>query len=883
METRNEHGHASSSAGGGSKTSTPALLSGLQLGDIDLRFEKKGSQGRMDTQRSYNNQSVINMDEACIRRQQRADELLAIEDNLPTYDEAADDSVILVGFADVWSEIRKDCFKWLQKASEKIPLPDKLRMSRKVCSQIDTDTLPRPTWQVIHGSLLCLLGLLPSLQSTLLDGLREELKIDSLLMSFIGHVQLTVREVATQCLFSFHCLGSATFVDKVLSRLDHLVGQLYANIHQQHAIEHEVGGLLSVVHKLVESTVVDTEGASMCNLWERVIDVLAKYLPNPSSIVRQHAAQALLTAYKRPDMNGDTSIRKRINDVIREGLHISKPSCVSAERDQHWECLEMCLIMLEDIMNFSLANDLDALMQGSDSHPANPPSIWQVIPQITNVLPSAMYHVRFEIRRMIGQLVPTFVRFVVLFSGSNGVGPYRWQYSSMDATDVIRASINAMLMSELSKALQLCMEVLDSDSLDAHASEKSETGPSFFAIDSSVIDPAHLFAHWGLHIAGRLTEIEFRKSFAVHVKRLVMLSLPAREYLFAVVQSHMEQLAAFDVLSCKTESFISCDYVELLVLQHTVVCRYRQRTDVKSLISISVPANAVLSESARCWSGIREQCGSVPTVLAFLRDPSTNPASLLVLQPFGEGEQAHHQHNTTNLSRYVCEAVAPALTNFLSSALPAADDEDVILSLAQIAGEWLICVTNKQQQQMWLDGMAFGVRSLYQAFDLLIQGYASMHSSSSISTELRTQQLGQVILEILLIAKNNEYEANFSQLLQMLKLAVQLMPNAPKDADMSSIKGLVVAWKLAIQDKLNPQMAAVDEDIPLIQADDGDEDEDANNEIESDEFSDWDEDSETNECDVTLSSVASGHVSTASAEDLVEAVSTLTLILEKLS
>jgi hypothetical protein len=133
------------------------------------------------------------------------------------------------------------------------------------------------------------------------------------------------------------------------------------------------------------------------------------------------------------------------------------------------------------------------------------------------------------------------------------------------------------------------------------------------------------------------------------------------------------------------------------------------------------------------------------------------------------------------------------------------------------------------------------------------------------------------------LRKNNEYEANFSQLLQMLKLAVQLMPNAPKDADMSSIKGLVVAWKLAIQDKLNPQMAAVDEDIPLIQADDGDEDEDANNEIESDEFSDWDEDSETNECDVTLSSVASGHVSTASAEDLVEAVSTLTLILEKLS
>lgn len=121
---------------------------------------------------------------------------------------------VLLWLQDSWSEIRKDCARWIRcRLGDISPEAERLLLSTLV-DCIRSDTNP---WQAIHGSLLGITEMIQqSSEVTVCDVVR------TLCLSLVGSNLAPVREAATACVSKLVASGqisTAVLISNILSSI----------------------------------------------------------------------------------------------------------------------------------------------------------------------------------------------------------------------------------------------------------------------------------------------------------------------------------------------------------------------------------------------------------------------------------------------------------------------------------------------------------------------------------------------------------------------------------------------------------------------------------------------------------------------------------------
>jgi hypothetical protein len=802
---------------------------------------------------------LLLVDNAGARRQWRAYQLQSIVSELPEYDISSDE-IIMSGFRDVWSEIRKDCFRSLEKVSDSVPVLASRRLSATAAAAAaDNDS----SWQTVHGGLLCLRAVFSGLSGEQVVAYSEELNLDRLLVSLIAHAQLTVRDAATQCLQAFGYLNSKSFVEKIMARLNII---LLSAASMSSSYEHETEGLLMLLRKFIEAPTDSFDE----NFSVQVLKVLADHMHSASSIIRQLSAQTLLLAYKRspelvaPDKLTD-SIRHQIHSIVSNGLVMAKPTDDTS--DPHWECLEAILILVEDILQYSTLQFLEAHQCSSDA------LIWPrfsdgkqssffgligLVPRMQLALAACIFHSRFEIRRMAGQLTPVLVIFAVVFSSLDPDALMLKAFDEASVSDVVLGharsrsivaqSMNCLLSSEVAKTVQLLLEATTSSCEDPFPRSNVEgtylsvlvsdwyccnevvesllAGTVQLQLSSLLtISPADLnqWVIWGQHTTGRLAEVEARKMFLAALKGSINAANDNRATMLSALNHGVRMLISLPLTehgsgtdnmhfaNSTGTGLVLCDFVEAAVLRTATLalycCRFseahladeaRKSTDLRGLglhrylaaVQLS-EADDVCSPSKRTSDRINPQASfdivkqrlfpmemyeelvtsngtavvNEELILPFLRDPSTNPLRLLaslsgqylessanvaVLDADCSLSNCDRAISGLHVSRYVCEAISPALSSLISLSTIESMNIETLQGLLQIVAAW---IKASSRHHAWLDGMQFGMRSLHNSFWLLCIKYSKAVRDSNVYSE----SLNEVISDVLAAVKNNKF------------------------------------------------------------------------------------------------------------------------------
>jgi hypothetical protein len=121
---------------------------------------------------------------------------------------------VLLWLQDSWSEIRKDCAKWIRcRLSDISPAAEKLLLSTLVdCIRCDTNP-----WQAVHGSLLGITEIIQqSSEVNVCDVVR------TLCLSLVGSNLAPVRDAATACVSKLVASGqisTAVLISNILSSI----------------------------------------------------------------------------------------------------------------------------------------------------------------------------------------------------------------------------------------------------------------------------------------------------------------------------------------------------------------------------------------------------------------------------------------------------------------------------------------------------------------------------------------------------------------------------------------------------------------------------------------------------------------------------------------
>lgn len=582
---------------------------------------------------SANDVEVVMMDDAMARRQLRNTQFRCIVAQLPVYD-VANDEIIICGFLDVWSEIRKDCFRCIKESSVLLPSATTIRLLGAVVKVI-TNTCE--SWQSVHGGILCILALITGLPKSEVLELGRNLELDRHLTCLVAHTQQIVREEATKCLFSCHCLDSRSFIENIRFRL-HMISLMPV----PSTLEHETEGLLNIVQKYVETS-IDFFGDIFCS---ELITVLADHLHSASSIIRQLTAQILLIAYKRSlvDDASDSlpaKVSDEIHNIVRTSL--SAYSLNGQVLSKSWECTEAALIIVEEILNMSTMQFLS--IQSEQEEPQLRErtichaGFFDLVAVLHAGLPVCLYHAKFEIRRMAAQLIPALAKFVAVYSAVEPAKVVLHSYSETDSSvgfvesvrsrQLVARSLNCILATEISKALQLLLEVATA-SFDPFAVVNFNRKASDIvcslnrcnvAVRSCILDllpgdseqysyilvmpssDVNQWMQWGLHTVGRLAEVESRRAFWLALKGHFDLSPNGKLHIEQAINNAVEMLLSFHIDRASADQaedcnfgVILCDYVEAKVLTSTVLHFY----------SCKFPSPLTAHEAYRhtMWNGI---------------------------------------------------------------------------------------------------------------------------------------------------------------------------------------------------------------------------------------------------------------------------------------
>jgi hypothetical protein len=213
---------------------------------------------------------------------------------------------ILNWLQDSWSEIRKDCSRWIR-----LRLRDFTDETGKklLCNLIECLQCGTKTWQAVHGSLLGIAELITETsESDKCD------TVQALCLNLVGSNLPPVREAANACVSKLVATGhvsTALLISTILSSISSLCLTC-----EDIAVANELDGLLGCLSDTIVSSLSSTESEDVdlfrlfkqCDillsttslnedkedlqpLLVRVIDTVDLLIGHTSSVVRQHSGQ----------------------------------------------------------------------------------------------------------------------------------------------------------------------------------------------------------------------------------------------------------------------------------------------------------------------------------------------------------------------------------------------------------------------------------------------------------------------------------------------------------------------------------------------------------------------------------------------------------------
>lgn len=215
-------------------------------------------------------------------------------------------SDIINWLQDSWSEIRKDCARWM-KLNPTIITVEVVKVL--FCKLIESLECGTNTWQAVHGSLLGIAELITETSETVTCD-----TVQAICLNLVGSNLPPVREAANACVSKLVASGhisTALLISTILSSITGL-----CLICEDMVVANELDGLLGCLSETILSSLSSTleAGVDLFQIFEkcdillnttsltevnenphpllvRVIETVDSLMGHASSIVRQHAGQ----------------------------------------------------------------------------------------------------------------------------------------------------------------------------------------------------------------------------------------------------------------------------------------------------------------------------------------------------------------------------------------------------------------------------------------------------------------------------------------------------------------------------------------------------------------------------------------------------------------
>jgi hypothetical protein len=367
-------------------------------------------------------------------------------------------SQVLTYLFDYWSVIRGSTFKFLCKISK--TLPNECRVTLYDTFYDNSNRSGRP-WQVVHGAMLGLMALVDLLDNQEIESLTARS------FQLIGHVSNPIRDTCRDIMVRL-CQRSdnkAYYISNLLRQINTLVtsDNVTNNISTAEEDTLKLDGILSALSELIPSLNNDFFFNSDDSLEEPApfLDTqLSQSFDSDRDKDKTSFSLGKFTYIMSMCMLHDAStVRQKAGSIVTKVFHLfliektkaplNKPNEAGTDDDymieyvdsnpfwfiinellinllrihslDYWNCHEVCLIICEELIRDFINIYLNLIKVGDEAaiknHQLPIVEIYELILFLQRELIVLLCHPRFEVRRVILQLIPTAVRGKIVLDG----------------------------------------------------------------------------------------------------------------------------------------------------------------------------------------------------------------------------------------------------------------------------------------------------------------------------------------------------------------------------------------------------------------------------------------------------------------------------------
>jgi hypothetical protein len=424
-------------------------------------------------------------------------------------------SDVILYLFDLWSAIRLECSKQLLNISSQLPYQLSKQLFQQLLENLTLCVSPNPmkTWQEIHGTLLGIRALFLVIEHSELD------LVGAKCLLLIGHLSIPVREGASDCLTQV-CLQGTDKSKTIQQILLCITSSIYnRDAQSDEVIAVKLDGCLSCLARMISHS-HDCLDAYAHSNWQTFISTMKSCIEHPASSVRQKAGQVITLMLAHPS-DTQRSFRKLWDDIVQFFL-------VSKE-EKSWYAQEVCLIIVEEAVRRMVAQYLAQLASGvSPDLQTNITVVFELIQALQKRLYDFLSHFRFEVRRVMVQLLPAMARGSLLFASLASGDRQHCSLLLQTQTEVSNSEGNhrAYCYDEYGLNFEF-----DQDVIDAHQQQQRKLLLSVQMVWASVLikENRHLVEafqasgvlpvihgpaeDWSVEMQGRLQEVHLRQAF----------------------------------------------------------------------------------------------------------------------------------------------------------------------------------------------------------------------------------------------------------------------------------------------------------------------------------------------------------------------------------
>lgn len=506
---------------------------------------------------------------------------------------------LFVYVTDVWSVIRKECAKALtQSYSAMLEVRQKavlLALDLNFANVINDNLI----WQKLDGCLLA--------YNAIVSSINDDLLLNSLSLhcfDLLGHMRIPIRDTAADLLIKLAAKSfdrRKTITDDTLTTIHTLTTSQAVETEQ---VVVKLGCLLSVYDSIAVHAVIQEDSLTL------LYTCLASCMTHTASTVRQQAGHLLSNLLKSVENeHANNKLEQLIETVLQPALQSSQP----------WTFAESALIVMEEVLrSMTCVSSMQRLMRVLDGH-------WDDL----------MAHERFEVRRVILQLLPIFCRTLLLHS---------CDLSTLNLTgDKVKEGelgaglsllLRACRLSALLRKHRLLEECLSATSLSLSGGEAEP----WIAVEQA----------WGSEPRGRLQEAEqqmlFKSSLLAqavqptsrHILLQQMVTFDA-ELVSSVVEVFKEVNAGHE--HCNKDTLVALDLPELWTLATCFLQSLTTRTHAtEQLLELKQQLEQARESMIQVLTSLQQLSGTSSTssfegqienynaILPPVSDPATNPS-----------------------------------------------------------------------------------------------------------------------------------------------------------------------------------------------------------------------------------------------------------------